>query len=124
MFTHHQVMVEPREPPTFPKPHISDIGQARQVFLENLVQHTFYNNIVHKCLISFVSDFLATVSVLLSSRVKLCVAPAAGRISLKLCLRGFNPHSQDWICLRRGGGGGGGQGVADQLNYPPEEFCC
>ena len=27
-----QVMVEPQEPPTFPKPHISDIGQAEQVF--------------------------------------------------------------------------------------------
>ena len=30
-----EVMVEPREPPTFPKPHISDIGQAQQVFLAN-----------------------------------------------------------------------------------------
>ena len=36
-----QVMVEPREPPTIPKPHISDIGQAQQVFL--LVQCTFHN---------------------------------------------------------------------------------
>ena len=34
-------MVEPQEPPTIPKPHISDIGQAQQVFL--LVQFTFHN---------------------------------------------------------------------------------
>ena len=34
-------MVEPQEPPTVPKPHISDIGQAQQVFL--LVQfHKIY----------------------------------------------------------------------------------
>ena len=62
---------------------------------------------------SFISDFLSTVSVLLPSRVKLCIAPPPGRISLKLRLRSFDPHRQDWICLRRRGGGGC-QGVADQ----------
>ena len=104
-------MVEPQEPPTFPKPHISDIGQAQQVFsvLPIFLQHT-------TCfLFYFISDFLSTVSVLLPRRVKLCIAPPPGRISFKLRLWSFNPHRQDWICLWRRGGGGC-QGVADQLS--------
>ena len=102
-------MVEPQEPPTVPKPHISDIGQALQVFL--LVQ--FHNIYYYLYVCSLVSDFLATVPVLLPGRVKLCVAPAPGRISLRLRLRGFNPHCRDWIGLRRRGGG---QGVADSYH--------
>ena len=93
-----QVMVEPQEPPTVPKPHISDIGQALQVSL--LVQ--FHNIYYYLYVCSLVSDFLATVPVLLPGRVKLCVAPAP---SPQLRLRGFNPHCQDWV----------GGGVADPL---------
>ena len=87
-------MVEPQEPPTVPKPHISDIGQAQQVFL--LVQfHKIY-------MFALLSQTFSTPS------PSSCPAES-NYASPQLRLRGFNPYCQDWV------GGGGRGGVAHQL---------
>ena len=76
-------MVEPQEPPTFPKPHISDIGQAEQVFYKLCSFFCVFTDVF--------SDFLATVPILVPSRVVF----ADGQVSAKL---GLNPHCQGWTC--------------------------